>query len=85
MSKPTAARIAKLTALRAEADCHGDTATMALVDRAITGDSEALDRLADALRAVKAVSTGRAARAPARARRSFSTTASSHPWAHDEE
>lgn len=83
----TTKQTAKLQALREEADLHGDTATVALVDAALAGDVKAAARLGVAAKAAKAVATGSAAKAP-RARRSpFATPVRDtvHPWAQDEE
>lgn len=76
---------AKLQQLRTEAEDHGDTATVALVDAAIAGDTEAARKLGVSARAVKAASTGASARAPRTRRPASGITTSAHPWAHDEE
>lgn len=80
-------RTNKLTALRAEADAHGDTKTIALVDAALAGDTAALARLGFAAKAVKAASTGAASRGGRVQRSAFAAPApaSPHPFAHDEE
>lgn len=77
----------KLRILRAEAEMHGDDATVALVDAALAGDGAAATRLGVAAKAHRAVSTGRAGRAPRQRRSPFAAPAptSAHPWAHDEE
>lgn len=80
----TSKQIVKLTALRADADDHGDTATVALVDQALAGDAAASASLGIAARAVRAVSTGRAARTVRPSTRVVSRT-SDHPWIHDVE
>jgi hypothetical protein len=80
----TTKQIETLNTLRSEAEDHGDTKTVALVDLALTGDVAALAKLGIAARAVKAVSTGRAAKA-ARAPRQSATARGEHPWAHDVE
>lgn len=79
----TTRQTAKLTALRTEADLHGDDATVALVDAALAGDAAAAARLGVAARAARAAHTGIASTTAPRARRGFA--AASHPWAHDEE
>lgn len=83
----TTKQTAKLQALREEADLHGDTATVALVDAALAGDVEAVARIDVAAKAVKSVAAGPAAKAP-RARRSLFAAPvrdTVHPWAQDEE
>lgn len=75
----------KLEALRGEAIAHDDFATVALVDRALAGDGQAATKLGVAAKAVRAASTGAAARAPRVRRRSGGINSPAHPWAHDEE
>lgn len=84
---PTPAQVQKLTALRDEADLHGDDATVALIDAALDGNAEAARKLGIAAKAHRAVSTGAAARAPRARRRPFAAPAGdiAHPWAEDEE
>lgn len=83
----TTKQTAKLTALRADADVHGDTATVELVDAALAGDVEAAAKLGIAAKATRAARTGATARAPRRERNPWGHGAASpaHPWAHDEE
>lgn len=77
----------KLSALRAEAEAHGDNKTIALVDAALAGDAAAAAKLGIAAKATRAVSTGVAARAPRARRSGWAAPAARdhHPFAHDEE
>ena len=65
-SKPTAAKAAKISVLRAEADAHDDVATVALCDAALAGDATALATISVQMRST----AKRSAEKPARARRS---------------
>lgn len=89
IKKPTAAQTAKLSALLTEADRHGDQATVALVELALSGDAGALAALGVAARATRAARTGVASRAPSTRRSPFATrrvaTGDGHPWSQDEE
>lgn len=49
----TTKQATKLTALRAEADMHGDTKTMALCDAALAGDVAAAAKLGLSIKAAK--------------------------------
>lgn len=82
MTNKTATK--KLAALRIEAEMHGDDRTVALVDAALAGDIGAAARLGIAAKAVKAVSTGAAAKAAPAARHQMMVTGD-HPWSHDVE
>lgn len=81
----TTRQAAKLTALRAEADMHGDAATVQLIDSALAGDAESAAKLGIAAKATRAARTGIASTAAPRARRAPGIGAPSHPWSHDEE
>lgn len=81
----TTKQTAKLAALRAEAELHDDAATVALIDAALAGDIGAAAKLGIAAKAVRAVSTGAAARAPRIRRPALGMSGPTHPWAHDEE
>lgn len=79
----TTKQAAKLTALRSEADLHGDNATVALCDRALAGDVEAAATLGVAVRAQRVLAASSCSKASRPVRRRVYGAQIDHPDGDD--